>query len=74
MIKYSISNIRTAFQREYDTKWSAEIFKIKERFIKGQPIYKIIDWDKQLVEGTFYQKELQKVEASDENLFKIDHM
>ena len=73
--KVCISNIRTAFQREYDTKWSAEIFKVKERFIRqGQPIYKIVDWDNQLVEGTFYQKELQKVETSDENLFKIDHV
>ena len=73
--KVHISNIRTAFQREYDTKWSAEIFKVKERFIRqGQPIYKIVDWDNQLVEGTFYQKDLQKVETSDENLFKIDHV
>ena len=57
--KVCISNIRTAFQREYDTKWSAEIFKVKERFIRqGQPIYKIVDWDNQLVEGTFYQKEI----------------
>ena len=37
--KVCISNIRTAFQREYDTKWSADIFKVKERFImQGQPI------------------------------------
>ena len=73
--KVCISNIRTAFQREYDTKWSTENFKVKERFIRlAQPVYKIVDWDNQLVEGTFYQKELQKVETRDEILFKIDHV
>ena len=71
--KVRISNIQTPFQREYDTKWSAEIFKIQQRFIRqGQPIYKIVDWDNNPVQGTFYQKELQKVDVSDENLFKVD--
>ena len=51
------------------------MFKVKERFIRqGHPIYKIVDWDNQLVEGTFYQKELHKIETSDENSFQMDHV
>ena len=70
-----ISTIRKPFQREYETKWSAEIFKIQRRFLRqGQPIYNIVDWDDQPVEGTFYPKELQKVVATAENLFKIEHV
>ena len=73
--KVQISTIRKPFQREYETKWSAEIFKIQQRFLRqGLPIYNIVDWDDQPVEGTFYQKELQKVVATAENLFKIEHV
>ena len=54
--------MKTAFQREYDNKWSYEIFKIIRRYIRqDQPIYTISDWFGEKIEGTFYQKELQKV-------------
>jgi hypothetical protein len=56
-----ISFIRSAFQREYSVRWSREVFKVSDRFIRqNQPIYKLVDWDGDRVEGTFYQKELQK--------------
>ena len=70
-----ISHQRTPFQREYDTKWTAEIFKVSRRFMRqDQPIYRVVDWYNTPVQGTFYQKELQKVEGTDEDLFKIDHI
>ena len=65
--------IRNPFQREYSSRWTAEIFKISRRYIRqGQPIYNLVDWYDQPLEGTFYQKELQKVEATDEDIFKIE--
>jgi hypothetical protein len=71
--KVRISHLRSSFQREYDTKWSSEIFNIKRRFIRqGQPIYKLTDWFNDPLKGTFYQKELQKVDASDDSLFKVE--
>ena len=38
----------------------------------GQPIYKLVDWYNNPVKGTFYQKELQKVEVRDDDMFKIE--
>ena len=65
--------VRNAFQREYSSRWTAEIFKIDRRYMRqGQPIYKLVDWFDEPVEGTFYQKELQKVESTDDDIFKID--
>ena len=65
--------LRRPFQREYDTRWSGEIFKISRRLMRqGQPIYKLVDWYNKPVRGTFYQKELQKVEVSDDDMFKIE--
>ena len=39
-----------------------------------QLIYNIVDWDNQPVEGTFYQKELQKVDPAADYLFKIEYV
>ena len=63
--KVRISLLRTSFQREYDNKWSYEIFKIIRRYIRqDQPIYIITDWFGERVKGTFYQPELQKVDVN----------
>ena len=41
--KVRISHLHSSFQREYDVKWSGEIFKISKRFLRqGQPMYKIV--------------------------------
>ena len=39
---------------------------------QDQPIYKVVDWYNRPIRGTFSQKELQKVEATDEDIFKIE--
>ena len=65
--------IRSHFQCEYDSKWMGEIFKISRRFIRqGQLIYSLVDWYDNPVKGTFYQKELQKIETTDDDMWKIE--
>ena len=50
-----------------------KIFKISRRFIcQGQPIYTLVDWYNNPVKGTFYQKELQKIETTEADMFKIE--
>ena len=40
---------------------------------QGQPIYKLVDWYNKTCERKhFYQKELQKVEVSEDDMFKIE--
>lgn len=59
------------FTREYEERWTGEIFKVVDRFWKGNlPIYKIKDYDGESILGTFYEKELQVVTPSD--VFKIE--
>ena len=61
-----ITHLRTPFSKEYDEKWSGEIFKVSACFRpKGLPIYTLIDFHDEGVTGTFYQEELQKVESND---------
>ena len=57
-----LSHVRSIFDREYSQKWTGEIFKIHTRFRReGVPVYTILDWDGDRVEGTFYESELQAV-------------
>ena len=57
-----ISYLRHTFMREYEQKWSEEIFKVAKRYARdGLPIYKLKEYDNDPIEGTFYQQELQLV-------------
>ena len=48
--------------REYSQKWTGELFKIDTWFRReGVPVYTIMDWDGERVDGTFYEPELQPV-------------
>ena len=68
-----ISHLRHAFQREYDIKWSGEIFVISSRFIRqDQPIYKIKDIKGEEITGSFYEYELQKVSIPSDKLYEIE--
>ena len=72
--KVRITYTRKPFQREYDARWTTEIFKVSRRFFRqDQPIYKLVDWYDDPVEGTFYQAELQRVEV-DDDLFKVERI
>ena len=65
--------VRHAFQREYDSKWTGEIFKVSRRYMRqDQPIYKLVDWYDKPMKGSFYQNELQKVDVSAQDMFKIE--
>lgn len=39
---------------------------------KGIPVYTLEDDDDEVITGTFYQPELQKVDATDEDTYKIE--
>ena len=68
-----ISSNRHAFQRDYQQKWIEEIFTIHARYLRqGIPVYKLVDYDQEAIEGTFYQSELQRVSKRD--VFKVDEI
>lgn len=56
-----VSYIRRPFQREYDERWSREIFVVNVRFMRENiPQYQLKDYAGELVSGTFYQNQLIK--------------
>ena len=71
--KVRISFTREKFDREYDQKWSGEVFVVANRRRRVDiPIYTLNDWYGEPIKGTYYQQQLQKVNVSDQDLFKIE--
>lgn len=68
-----ISHLKTTFQREYQQKWTGELFKITKRYKRnGIPVYKLQDWSGEDINGSFYQQELQAIDANEDTLFKVE--
>ena len=68
-----LAAIKHAFQKDYEQKWTEEVFLVNRRFLRqGIPVYKVMDYDKDPVEGTFYETELQRVNKSRDDLWKIE--
>ncbi len=65
---------RQAFQKEYDVRWTGEIFIIVKRFKRDgtTPLYKLNDYENDPVLGTFYENELQKVNVTNDSLFVVE--
>lgn len=60
-----ISRKKKTFEKGYMPNWSREVFSIYERLPTTPVTYKIRDYDKTPIQGTFYEAELQKVISKD---------
>ena len=61
-----ISKTRKTFQRGYLPYWTREIFKINRVIVGTSPVtYTLEDYGGELLNGSFYEKELQKVDPPD---------
>ncbi len=64
-----VSFLRRAFQREYDERWSRELFVVNERFMSDSiPQYRLKDYAGEVVSGVFYQEQLKKAYEQDRYL------
>ena len=77
--KYNISDrvkipyIKKTFDREYSEKWSGEIFTIIDRKInQNQPMYQLKDYNNDIIEGYFYEPELQIAYLDNDIVYKIE--
>ena len=70
--KVRIAKTRHAFRKGYLPNWTEEIFTVSETIKTDPPTYKIVDYDGESVEGTFYDKELQRVVKTDDASYVIE--
>ena len=73
--KVRISHLRQAFDREYQEKWTGEIFTVVRRYwVQSQDVYKLKDWGGDPIEGTFYAAELQPVTEDPNQEYRIQEV
>jgi len=71
--KVRLTHLRNPFTREYDERWTGDIFIVSQRILRGGlPLYKVKDYDGDEIKGTFYQSELQKIDVRDEDMWKVE--
>lgn len=56
-----ISREKQIFEKGYSWYWTEEVFKIVQVIPHTFPVYRLSDLDSDPIEGSFYEKELQKV-------------
>lgn len=60
------------FKKSYLPGWTEEVF-IVDRVKPGPvPTFRNTEWDGTPIEGTFYTQDLQKVQVSDDDLFRVE--
>lgn len=68
-----LSHLIHIFRRGYNQQFTGEIFKVSKRFhLQGIPMYKVRDFNEELIEGDFYENDLQKVDKSEDSLWLIE--
>ena len=69
--KVRISKTRRTFDKGYLPNWTEEIFSVSEAIATTPPTYKLVDYGGEEVKGSFYDKELQRVDKKDE-VYKVE--
>ena len=68
--KVRISKTRRAFDKGYLPNWTEEIFTVSEVIDTKPATYKLEDYGHEKIEGSFYEKEIQRVVKTDD-VFKM---
>ena len=61
-----ISKVKRMFEKSYLPNYTEEMFTIYKRFARQVPVYKLKDDAGEILEGTFYEPELQKIIKNDD--------
>jgi hypothetical protein len=64
-----ISKFRGVFGKKYEQAYRDEVFTITECLTTHTPVYKLTDYHGEFIEGSFYEKELKKVQLGKDKVF-----
>ena len=59
-------------KKGYLLNWTEEVFSNAQRLRRIPPVYRLIEYDGTMLDGTFYERELQRVQQSETDLFRIE--
>ena len=68
-----IGKTKRTFDKGYLPNWTTELFRVTER-VRGRdpPVYKLKDMNGEVLKGTFYLPELQRVTKKEDDVYEIE--
>ena len=66
-----ISKVKRIFEKSYLPNFTEEMFTIYKRFSRQVPVYKLKDDAGEILDGTFYEAELQKV-IKEDDVYRVE--
>ena len=69
--KVRISKTKGTFEKGYLSNWTEEVFSIAQRLRRIPPVYRLKEYGT-ILETTFYERELQRVNQPESNMFRIE--
>jgi ribulose bisphosphate carboxylase small subunit len=70
--KVRISRVKATFEKGYTTSWSEEIFTIAQRLPRHPHVYRVKDYNDEIIDGVFYEPELQKVIVNEDTEYVVE--
>ena len=67
-----ISKAKRHFEKGYMANWTEELFTIVDAHRSYPPVYRLVDWHGDSLDGTFYEPELQKVIVSADKTYRVE--
>lgn len=72
--KVRLSMTVRPFRKGYLPRWTEEIFTVSARLPRRPPVYRIKDWDGEVIHGTFYETEIQRVDKHDKDVYRVERV
>ncbi|KAM6892598.1 uncharacterized protein F54H12.2-like [Xenentodon cancila] len=67
-----ISKLRGKFDKKYEQSFTDEVFTVAGALPRTPPVYKLEDYDREPIEGSFYEAEMQKVKLSKDRAYHVE--
>jgi len=67
-----ISKVKGIFEKGYEPNWSEEVFYVVAQKKTKPPMYKLQDFNGLVIDGSFYEPELQKIKEPER--FRVERI
>ena len=67
-----IGKAKRHFEKWYMSNWTEELFTIVDAHRSDPPLYRLVDWHGDKLDGTFYEPELQKVVVPKGKTYRLE--
>ena len=69
-----ISKAKRHFEKGYMANWTEELFTIVDAHRSDPPVYRLVDWHGDTLDGTFYEPELQNITVPKNKTYRVEYI